>query len=326
MGIFIGVDSGATKTHALAVDDTGKVLGFATGGPSATHIAGYEGFTAVVEACILQALKNTGVTKADVTSAGFGVSGYDWPGELPRTIEAARRIGLAGSMAIHSDGDLPLAIGAKEGWGVAICAGTGSVVTGMDADGRYARSTGGSVMLGELGGARELVFLAIQAVSHEYIRRGPHTLITDRMIAYAGAQGITDLLEDVKLGRKSIQPDFALQILKVAAEGDPVALELLRRSGQDLGLTAVGVIRQLGIQAQPFEVVLSGSMFKGRHPALVEPLTAEVLREAPLASFTYSEYSPALGGVVLAMKKVGFDFRPVRSTMIAGLSDWLKVR
>ena len=319
MRVFIGVDVGATKTQTLAVNDAGDVLGMASQGPGATYTIGYDAFAEVVDAGITEVLTHAGAAKGDVVAAGFGVSGYDWPQDLPPTVEALSRLGLRGALAVHNDGDLPLAAGTSESWGVAVSAGTGNIVTGMDRQGRYARSTGGSVHCGELGGAMELVYIAIQAVAYEYTRRGPPTRITEGMIAATGSKDLLDLLSRVVPGHVQVSPDFSRQIIALAFEGDGVAVELLKQSGRDLGLTTVGIIRQLGIQTGPFEVVLSGSMFRQMAPYFVDPLQEAILAEAPSARFVKLETLPVVGGVILAMKKAGFDFRPCRNKIIQGV-------
>jgi N-acetylglucosamine kinase-like BadF-type ATPase len=319
MRVFIGVDVGATKTQTLAVNDEGDVLGMVTGGPGATYTVGYDAFAKVVDAGISALLQKNGATKSDVVAAGFGVSGLDWPQDLPPTVEALNRLGLTGALSIHNDGDLPLAAGTTASWGIAISAGTGNIVTGMDRQGRYARSTGGSMHCGELGGAMELVEIAIQAVAFDYIRRGPPTKITELMVAETHSRDVLDLLSRVVPGHVQVAPSFALQIIEAALEGDAVAVELLQRSGRDLALTALGIARQLDLQVGPFEVVLSGSMFKGMQPFFAVPLKETILAEAPGARFIPLETLPVVGGVILAMKKVGFDFAACRARILQSL-------
>jgi N-acetylglucosamine kinase-like BadF-type ATPase len=37
MSFYLGVDVGATKTHALIADESGRVRGFGRGGPATTR-------------------------------------------------------------------------------------------------------------------------------------------------------------------------------------------------------------------------------------------------------------------------------------------------
>jgi len=320
MKVYIGVDVGATKTQALAVSEDGSVLGVATQGPGATYTVGYEGCTQVTESSIAEVLRQAGATKSDVAAAGFGVSGYDWPHEYAPTVQAMERLGLACPLAVHNDGDLPITAGASAGWGIAVSAGTGNIVTGVNQQGKYARSTGGSVHCGELGGAMELVYIAIQSVAYEYIRRGPPTRITDLMIAEVGARDTLDLLSKVAPGRVKIAPSFSRKIIEAALEGDAVAIELLRVSGRDLGLTTVGIIRQLDLQHSPFEVVLAGSMFKQMLPFYVGPMQEAILAEAPQAQFTPLNTLPVVGAGIFAMQQMGLDTGLRRAKIVQGVA------
>ena len=40
---FVGVDIGATKSHALVADEEGRAVGFGTAGPGSYEVIGWEG-------------------------------------------------------------------------------------------------------------------------------------------------------------------------------------------------------------------------------------------------------------------------------------------
>ena len=43
---YLGVDVGATKSHALIADESGRAVGFAAAGPGTRQVVGYDGLTA----------------------------------------------------------------------------------------------------------------------------------------------------------------------------------------------------------------------------------------------------------------------------------------
>ena len=45
---FLGVDIGATKSHALLADETGQVVGFGLAGPGSYEVVDWEGLQAVL--------------------------------------------------------------------------------------------------------------------------------------------------------------------------------------------------------------------------------------------------------------------------------------
>lgn len=323
MSVFLGVDVGGTKTHTVAVNEHGDVLGFVLDSAGGTHRVGLDQFIRVLERSIALALKPSGKGIHDVAAISMGIAGLDWPEDLFTIQNTLHQIPMPEIVDLHNDGDLPLAAGCKNGWGVAVIAGTGSVVTGIGPDDQYARSTGGSTLLGELGGAKELVDLAIQAVSRAYIGRGPATSLTKLMLNWMDEQDIAKMLSDISRQRVKVKPDFAVPIAAEAAAGDQVAQEIMRVSGEDLGETAVAIVRQLGIQHQPFEMVLSGSMFKSG-PHFTDPLRLSVVTAAPLVTFSEIETAPVIGAVILAMKKAGADFSAIRQHLIDQTNDILE--
>ncbi len=94
MSFYLGVDVGATKTHALIADESGRVRGFGRGGPGNHELVGYDGLIRVLADVVGQAAAAAGVAVADIAGAGFGVGGYDWPSERDATMAALATLGL----------------------------------------------------------------------------------------------------------------------------------------------------------------------------------------------------------------------------------------
>lgn len=305
MNYFLGIDTGSSKSHALIADETGQAVGFAQGGRgNPYHVAE---FSALLQRVTSQALSLAGITSNQIAGAGFGISGYDWPSQIPEMNKAIAVLGLVAPFQVVNDAMLALYGGAEQGWGVAVVAGTSCNAWGRDQQGRTGRMTGFS-WLGEYAGSMELVVKALQAVALKWTWRGPATLLSQAMCAYYRVNNVDSLLEDLTLGR--IRPDAraAPVVFRVAAEGDPVAQELVRWAGRELGSQAVGIIRQLGFEPLEFDVVLGGSFFKGSR-VLAEELADVVHTEAPRARIGQLEGPPVLGGVMLGMAVAG-SYKP----------------
>lgn len=322
MRYFLGVDVGATKTHALIADETGNVIGFGQAGPGNHEVVGYPGLQRAVQDCVNQALQGSGLTVWQVEGAGFGVGGYDWPVELSDTLEALSVLHLDCPVEVVNDAVIGLVAGAAEGWGLVLVAGTGNNVRGRDRQGRQGRVTGNGIACGEFGGGSDMVFCAIQLVCQAWTLRGQPTALTDAFIALTGAVDASDLIEGLVLERYHPEADWARTIFKVAAEGDPVAQEVIAWNARELGATAVGVIRQLDLQTETFDVVLAGSIFEGG-ALYLEPLRQVILQAAPGARLVRLDAPPVVGGVLLGMEKAGLDGYPLRERLIASARDWL---
>jgi N-acetylglucosamine kinase-like BadF-type ATPase len=301
----LGIDVGATKTHALVANQEGEALGFGAAGGGNPEGVGYEGLQAVVATAAGQALGQAGLTAGDVSGAGFGVAGYDWPSELEPTRRAIEVLGLSAPLAIENDTLIGLMAGAQSGWGIAVVAGTGCNCRGWD-EGRQRRGqvTGHSLLAGEAAGGSELVFRAVQRVAHAWTRRGPETALTEMFLQATGAQDAADLLQGVFTRRLALGAWAAPLVFKAAAAGDPVAADVIRWAGCELGEMVNAVARQLRFEAREFEVVLVGGLFRGG-PPLIEPLTETVRAVAPRAQFVRLEAPPVVGAVLLGMEAAG---------------------
>ena len=76
---FLGVDIGATKSHALIADENGQAIGFGQAGTGNHELVGWDGLQNTLHTITNQALAAAEITKAQIAGAGFGVAGYDWP-------------------------------------------------------------------------------------------------------------------------------------------------------------------------------------------------------------------------------------------------------
>lgn len=319
---FLGVDVGSTKTHALLADEAGCALSLGRSGPGNPDGVGYEGLVTALREAIGQALVGTGVTMEEIAGAGMGVSGYDWPSQRERMFGAIRAAGLGAPVEIVNDALLGVLAGTTEGWGVAVVAGTSCNCWGRDRSGREGRMTGFSWM-GEAAGSGELVLKAIQTIARAWTRRGPATRLTEAFIQLVGASDAMDLLEGLSSGRIYIGADAAPLVFRVAAEGDPVAQDLIVWAGRELADMAIGVIRQLAFESLDFEVVLAGSFFRG------SPVLAQVMREtihtaAPGARLVRLHVPPVIGGVILGMEQGGAHPAYVRQALIESTGKLLR--
>ena len=320
---FLGVDVGATKSHALIADEAGQALGLGIGGPGNYESVGYRGLERTLKAIVGEALSTAKLSKARLSGAGFGIAGYDWPAEEEPTRRAIQALGLPAPFTFANDTIIGLLAGTEQGCGVAVVAGTSCNCWGRDPQGREGHVTGEGPRMGEYGGAGEIVEEAVRAVSRAWSKRGPATALTQAFISLTGATDATDLLEGLTLGRYELSAANAVTVFQVASEGDAVAEGIIKWAGRELGSLAVGVIRQLALEQASFEVVLVGSTFKGS-PLLIEAMSAAIHAVAPAARLVRLPAPPVIGGVLLGMGAA--TDRQVRCTLIATTNDLLATR
>jgi len=317
MRYFLGIDSGGTKTHALIADETGQAVGFGSGGPGNWELVGYDGLSRVLIDTTQPALDMSRLTIAQIAGAGMGLAGFDWPSQRQAHLDAIRPLGLQAPLAIVNDATLGIVAGSAEGWGVSVDAGTGCNCRGWTRDHRReGRAVGGaSYWSGEAAGGYDIVTRAMRAISFEWTRRGPTTALTPAFIQKTGARDLDDLMEGMYLGTYDLDPSLVMTVFQVAALGDAEALEVMRWAGDQLGQMARGVINQLHLQEEAFDVVLIGSLYDG-HPLLAESLRATIQTLAPGARLVRLTLPPVVGGVLLGMEAAGLDFLGARERLI----------
>jgi N-acetylglucosamine kinase-like BadF-type ATPase len=308
---FLGADVGGTKTHVLVADETGQVLGFGEAGPGNHEGVGYDGLGAAIRTASIQALGAAGIAMDQIAGAGFGVGGYDWPSEKEPTQQSIRSVGFRAPIEVVNDTILGILAGAEAGWGLAVVSGTGCNCWGWDRERRrIGQVTGAGTEMGEGAGAIELICEAKKVLAHEWTRRGPPTRLTPAFVKYAGALDLPDLLEGLINDRYTLSSAAAPLIFQTAAEGDPVAVGLIRWAANELGELACAVIRQLEFQDLEFEVVQIGSMFNGS-PLLTEVMGQTIRLVAPKARLVPLSTLPVVGAVLLGMEAAGIKASPV---------------
>ncbi len=315
--IYLGVDTGASKSHAVLSDGRGRILGFGQGGPGNWETVGWDGCRATLDQIIGEAARAAGITRAQIGPAGFGLAGYDWPEDLPPHISLLRELGLTGPLTLHNDAFIGLPAGSPAGWGVVVSAGTSCNCYGRDAHGHLARLTGNS-SFGEYAGAGELVQFSLQAVARAWTKRGPDTSLSTTLVVAAGAGDVPDLLAGLVRGRFVLHAGHASLIFHAAESGDAVAQGAVTWAGRQLGDLALGVVRQLELQNQSFDLVLSGSFFKGSDH-LQELVRESVQAIAPRVRVVRLHVPPVAGSVLLAMELDGPVAAVVRSTLLRSL-------
>ena len=312
---YLGVDIGGTKSHSLIADENGSVVGFGHSGSGNWETVGWDGMRRALHECIHMALDEARLQIAHITGGGFGVAGYDWPEDREPISQIVDTLGLNAPYGLVNDAIIGLLAGAKAGWGVAVVAGTGNNCRGRDRNGREGRVTGMGGEYGEYGGAIEIAARAMQDVALAWTLRGPATQLSDAFLALTNAPDIEDLLAGVARGRYDISPEASRLVFQVACEGDPVAQEVICWAGRELGDLAVGVIRQLDIQNEAFDVVLVGSTFNSNH-ILKNNMEKRIRLVAPQAQLVRLTTPPVVGGVLLGMKQTGLYTAAIRSTLL----------
>jgi len=314
--LFLGVDVGGSKTHALICDQAGQVLGFGEGPGGNPETVGYPGLTLSMQTTIENALGQSSIDLDQIVAAGFGIAGYDWAYQYPDTLQAVQALGLpCQHLVIENDAVPPILAGTSAGWGIAACVGTGNNVRGIDASGRVGRITGNSAPFGEFGGASEIMDTVLQRLAWMWTGRGAKTSLATMLVENCGASHLDDLITGLVAGKYKLDTSQLPLVVQAAEQGDDVAQEVLAWNAQELAQSAIAVARQLDLADQSFELVMAGHLFE------VCGLFQKTFREGVLLSIPFAQINllslpPVCGAVLMAMKSFGIDYKIPRNSLL----------
>lgn len=304
--LFLGVDGGGTSTVALLGLADGRVVGRGTAGPSNAKAVGTAAARTALEEAIAGAFTEAGLWPRAVAVACLGVAGFDRPEDKALLGEWSVSGNWADRLVLVNDGDLVVAAGTPEGWGVGVIAGTGSIAVARAADGRKARAGGWGSVFGDEGSAYAVATAALRLVARRIDGRDPKpdgpdalTEAICRALDIDGPGGIVSAVYAPGMDRTRIAGLTPAVI--AAADRDPNLVGLLiRPAARELGETAAAAARALGWASGPLPLGLAGG-FLVSTPLLAEALL-EDLRGRGYEPIPTPVHEPAEGGLNLARR------------------------
>ncbi|MBI2158405.1 MAG: hypothetical protein HYU26_16115 [Candidatus Rokubacteria bacterium] len=217
-GLAIGADVGGTWIRVAAMGDGGRTTTIALRSPRELDR---------VAARLAALWRRRGWTRRRVAALAVASRGVWTPGELSALARRVRR--LARRVRALSDAQAALLGALGGGPGLLLLAGTGSIVVGLDARGRWARAGGLGPLLGDEGSAFWL--------GREWLRAA------SRHGRWQAALAAVRAPEPV--GRIAA---LAPRVVARARRGDAVALAIARRAQAGLAAGARDVARQLRLR------------------------------------------------------------------------------
>ena len=171
--IVVGIDAGASKTRAFAVDRAGTVVGRGAGGGG--NLLTSPDPQGAIAAALAEALGGRGADAIVLSCAGG-----DRETERTRGHEILTRLAPPGAkLLVTHDAIAALYAGNPTGCGVVLIAGTGSIAYGRNEEGEEDRAGGWGYLIGDEGSAVWCGLEALRAISRSnmsiliWTRAGP---------------------------------------------------------------------------------------------------------------------------------------------------------
>ena len=193
MELFLGVDGGQTTTKMVVGDELGIIRGCATGGPSdhTEEPGGRERLGEVTRTTLRQVLEGINPPcpePFEFVSACFGMTG-----ETEIKEQVLQRIVPTRHLSVVHDSVNAL-VGATGGEpGVIVIAGTGSVLRGINAEGRELLVGGWGHLFGDEGSAYAIGREAVRVALAEFDQIGSPSKLTPLLFERLGVRSAYEL-------------------------------------------------------------------------------------------------------------------------------------
>jgi N-acetylglucosamine kinase-like BadF-type ATPase len=269
--VILGIEGGGTKTTWAVIDVDGNVLARGRGAQGN-----------------LQVLSD-GELRDLMREIGRGAVGYRVMGigaafagcHLERERERLRRalaveFPFAKRIVVGEDTHSALAGAHGNGDGICVIAGTGSNTFGRKGD-RFAKAGGWGHLFADLGSSYDTARRGLQEVYEDYDFSCRVSGLGRRFLSATGQRSLEELVPwMLEHSSKTEVATLARCVLEGAAEGDEMALAVLREGARALARRVGVVAKRLGLDRP--RVGLIGGMFE--HNVLYVELFIEELKEA----------------------------------------------
>jgi glucosamine kinase len=281
MSYFLAIDAGGTKTSYVLADETRELARVRNGSIKVLRV-GADQASESLNAALAELARLAGIDPRTIARTCVGTSGVsvarvaDW-------ISHAIAASIGCELLLCGDEEIALDAAFQRGGGVLVLAGTGSNVAGRTAPqqgqpGQITTVGGWGPALDDVGSGFWIGQEALRRAFRALDERRP-TIVLDRVRAYWSLNSLAGLIQ---FANTLPSPDFSLlteTIAACAAEGDPIASEVLERAGCELaGLALLVIARLQEMEGDSFtlpEVAVAGSVLEkitAVHAAMTEEL------------------------------------------------------
>lgn len=320
MSIYLGVDAGGSKTHAVLVDDYGNVLGKGIAG-NGNHQIDYDLAAGNIAAACDAALLEAGIEKNDVSFAYFGLAGADREADYAILRPMVKAMGYP-RYDITCDTMIGMRAGTDRSYGAALICGTGFNGAARNASGEELQYGGFGFQYGDgHGSGSGFATLAFRAVIRAWDGRGPKTALTSLVLDYMKYTDVEAMYEDLLYGKISIPRELVKTLFVAAEADDEVAISILRTEGEELANAACALIERLGMEQERFDIVYIGSVLnRSTGTTLTDAIEQAVAKRAPHARCVKLTSDPVAGALMSAMESDGRVIDPTTEAKLKTLN------
>lgn len=304
--LFLGVDGGASKTSAVLIDTTGKVLAASGSEGSNASVLGLKRSVVNIKSAVKEVILD--ISDNLEIFGCFAIAGVDTISQRKIWEKLIRSdvffLKLFSEMPLVVNDTLAaLRSGTKEENAIVVISGTGSNCFGKNNKGKFAKAGGLDYLLADEGSGYFIGGQVLKAITKSLDGRGQKTILADLFQKAFDVKTLDELVELVyKNPWGKVEVAKVSQLLGAAiGKKDKVAIKIAERAAQELALMVKIVAHKLGFGASShFTVVKSGSVFEN---AFVSGLFDELVnREFIKACLVRPKIKAAVGAAFLALE------------------------
>lgn len=263
----LGVDGGGTSTSAIVArtdsDGDSEFIARGFSGPSNPHSVGWDAALVSISEAVNQAAQTAGVSRFD--SGCFSIAGCGRATEQARLMDWLEQRDIADTMVAVDDGHAVLRAGTPGGVGIAVIAGTGSLVFGRNQSGHAVRAGGWGYLLGDEGSGFAIGLDALKAVAAATDGVGAPTQLSDLVLTACDLQDSSDVIPWLYGGTidRAAVAALAPIVFEAATDRDEVALSILWRQLHGLERQIRTVANRLNLSDSEYHIALAGGVLTG---------------------------------------------------------------
>jgi len=303
--LVIGFDVGGTKTAAVIMDETGKILGRGTGGSGNTNFIPIEIANASYKKAIEDARKSAGIKKLNVEIAAVGTEPKPDP-----VVPVIKKYAGAKKILHLKEGECSMVGGLVSKVGLSLICGTGSVGWGRNEKGEVSMTSCWGP-IGDEGSAYDIARRGVNAAFWAWDGRGPKTIIVDKLLKMFNKKDLRDVCTPLYTS-PNLRKDFASLnrlVTESASEGDKVALNILRECAKQVAWFLACCAKNIGMDKKPYKVASPvGGLMKDSNWRYFKMIQAELKKIHPHAQLVKPIFEPVVGAALIALDNMGIKW------------------
>jgi len=296
---MIGMDGGGTKTRVLVKERLdGETLFDQNFGMSNYNNIGVEGLRPVFREVYGALLKCFGERLKDAILV-LGSAGVDRPKDVGIYLSALKESGFTCQLEVVNDAEIALVGGNGDRKDALMIAGTGSIVVGINSNGKIVRSGGWGGLISDEGSGFQIGRLAIAAVMQEYDKVISPTSFTEKLLAHFRLTSPEDFM-DLLYIEDTLPVDKIASctpiILEAWIKGDQAARNIVEGELEKLVRLVVGISRQMGTET--FRLSVAGSLLT-KSSDYFGVLKEKLSTVLPQVEISTPLYDPVFGAIII---------------------------